>query len=154
MNKMRLNIIHANVASWEKKEEGTGVRPWEFTVYLYYLLIGVDNYVSTFMTNNICHFIRPLKSINNRVVKVYLGVIKVRIEVGIKRKTEDDECQIHSIIIHNVNYTLEAPIFLFLPHILYWNQERYKRTIPWYTGTNTVHIRSMPSTNTYCILVA
>ena len=100
----------------------------------------------------------------------YGGVIKVREEDAVKWNIEDDDVQIHSTIIHNVNYVPEAPICLISPQhwakpdgtwcstkaknfILYWNQERYNHTIHWDAGTNTVHICLSPSTNTCNFIV-
>ena len=85
----------------------------------------------------------------------------------------------HSIIIHKVNYVPEALICLILwqqwdqqayennlkpdgawcstksKHcILYWNQESYKRTIPWDADTNTGCMHSAPCTNPYHGIVA
>ena len=131
------------------------------------------------MTNNIRHFIGPLKPINNGVVKFYGGVINIRGEGTVKCKIEESYGQIHSIIVHRANYVPEATICLLSPQqlsqqaadnhlkpdvtwcatkakkwILYLNQEMYKRTICWYACTSTRHIRSAPSNNTHLIIVA
>ena len=62
------------------------------------------------MINNINNFIVPLKPINNRVMKGYGGVIKVRGEVMVKWNIKYDDGQIHFIIIHNINYVPASPI--------------------------------------------
>ena len=55
------------------------------------------------MTNNVNNFIGKLRLIKNKVVKRYGGLIKFRGEDTIKRKIEDRDRNIHSIIIHNVD---------------------------------------------------
>ena len=75
-----------------------------------YCLIGMENNTSTCITNNIRHFIGPLRPINNRAIKGYGVVIKVRGEGMFKWNSEEDVGQIHSIIIHKVNYVTESPI--------------------------------------------
>ena len=64
----------------------------------------MDNHASTFMANNINNLIGMPKTINNKVVKVYGGVIKVIGEGEVKWKIDKNYGQIQSIIIHNVNY--------------------------------------------------
>ena len=71
-----LKIIYANVALCDEEEEGTGGSPRKFKVDLDYFLVGVENHASTCITNNTNQFIGPLKTITNRLVEVYLGVIK------------------------------------------------------------------------------
>ena len=118
------------------------------------------------------------RPINKRGLKEYGGEIKFRGEVKVKWTIEYDDGKINSIIIHNVNYIPEAPIWLLLPHkeyqqesnnhpkpdgtwwstntkncTLYWEQERYKCTIPIYPSINNRWIRSVPSDNTYCVFV-
>ena len=80
-----------------------------------YLLILVDNNSSTFMTNNVRHFIGTLKPTNNRLVKGNIWVIKVIEERTVKWNIEYDDGHIYSIIIHKVNYVPEAPILLLSP---------------------------------------
>ena len=86
-----------------------------------YLLFGMDNIASTCMKNNIYHFIGLIKPINNRVVKVYAGLITVRREGKVKYNIEDNDRQIHSTTIHNTNYMPEAPSFLLL--LQQWYQQ-------------------------------
>ena len=66
------------------------------------------------MTNNANHFIGPLRQINNRAVKVYVGLIKVGVEGKSKWKIEDRNGKVHSIITHNVNYIPKDPICILL----------------------------------------
>ena len=87
----------------------------------YYLFIAVDNHASTCMTKNVNHFILPHRPINNRVVKGYGGLVKVRGDETVKCKIEDDDGKIHSIIIHNVNYLPESLICILLPQ--QWSQQ-------------------------------
>ena len=95
-----------------------------------------------------------------------------------KWNIEYDDGQIHSIIIHKVNYVPEDPICPSLilqwyqqatdnhpkpdgtwcntnsKHcIIYWNQERYEFTIPWETGNNAGCIFFAPRTNKYHIIM-
>ena len=64
------------------------------------------------MTKSTNHFIGNIKPISKWVVKDYGVVVRVIIEGTVKWKVEDNYSQIHSIIIHNVNYVCEAAIFL------------------------------------------
>ena len=73
---IRLIIIHENLSLSDEEEEGASNRPHKLTVASDYFLAGVENHASTCITNNTNQFIGPLKTINNRVVEVYLGVIK------------------------------------------------------------------------------
>ena len=100
------------MASSYKKEEGTGERPWVFKLESYSLFVGLVNHASTCISNNTNYFIGPLKPINDRIVKGCGGVIKVVGEGTAKYSIEDDYVQIHSIIIHNLNYIPEATMFL------------------------------------------
>ena len=71
-----LKLIYEHVASCDEEEEGTGGSPRKFKVDLDYFLVEVGNRASTCITNNTNQFIGPLKTITNRLVEVYLGVIK------------------------------------------------------------------------------
>ena len=46
------------------------------------------------------------------MVKGYWGVIKIKVDGTVKWKIEDYVNQLHSIIIHKVNYLLKALILL------------------------------------------
>ena len=94
-------------------------------------------------------------------------------------KIEDDDGIVHPIKTKKALYIPEAPSCLLAPQqrkhqenenhpkpdstwyatkdrhcALYWNQEWYRRTIPWDTSINVTRIHSEPSSNTYCVLVA
>ena len=79
-------------------------------VELDFFLIGVENRISTCMNNNDHNFIVYLRPINNRVVKVYVVVINVRGKEILKWKMEDDDGNVHSIIIQNLDCVPEASI--------------------------------------------
>ena len=115
INKRRLRVLQANVASSDDEEEGIGDNPHKFRVESDYFLIGFYINDSTCIINNVNHFIGPLRPINNRVVNVYGGMIKFRREVTLKWNIEDNDRNVHSVIIHNVNYLPESPICLILP---------------------------------------
>ena len=115
INTRRIKVMYENEASSTDEEVGTCNRQRKLKVKSDYLLIGVEHHASTFMTNITRHFIGPLKPISNRVVKAYGGVIKVIGEGTVKCNIEDDDEQIHSIIIHKVNYLPEDPVLLIYP---------------------------------------
>ena len=68
------------------------------------------------MNKNINKFIGLLRPIKNSLVKGYGVMIKVRGDVIVKMKIEDDDGEIYFIVIHNVNYIPEYPICLISTH--------------------------------------
>ena len=78
--------MHSNVESSEEEEDETGGRTHKFKVESDSLLVEVDNNASTCMAIKICHFLVTLKPNNNRLVKGYGVVVKVRREGTVKCK--------------------------------------------------------------------
>ena len=95
--------MYANADLSGDEEEGIGDKPRKFRVDSDSFLIVIVNHASTRMTKNVNNFIGPIRNINNRVVKGYLAVIKVRGEGTHTWIIEEGDGEVYSIIIHNVN---------------------------------------------------
>ncbi len=92
---------------------------------------------------------------------------------------EDDEGGVHLIKIPNSKYVPDLKVCLLLPHhraqeakdhypvpkgtktdtndqtlTLIWNQQKYRRTIPYHPLTNTPSFHTAPALCTYCVFVA
>lgn len=142
-------------------------------------LIGVDNHASACMVNDRSRIIGPLTPLPDRKVKGAKGLLSVAGKGPGLFPIEDDDGNVHNIIIQNTLLVPELPFCLLCPQhwsqdaddnypnhhgtwcatfddecILYWDQQRYKRTLRWDRRTNTARFRSAPSATTYRVFAA
>ena len=112
------------------------------------------------------------------MVKGFGVLVQVKGEGTLMWKIEDDDGVIHPINIKKALYVPESPSCLLSPQkwaqqaninypkpdstwcatkschcTLYWDQERYRRTIPWDSAANVAIILSSPSTNYHQVFV-
>eukprot|EP00978_Attheya_sp_CCMP212_P037948 scaffold183254_cov63-Attheya_sp.AAC.2 len=141
-------------------------------------LIGVDHHTSKTMTNRTEHFISPITPIHNQIVKG-IGEARVVGEGTLCWHIEDDDGISHAVTIKNALYVPDLPICLLCPQQwsqqandnypsprgtyhagfddvleLYWDQRKFKRTIPWDNRTNTCRFRSSSGAKRYMAYAA
>ena len=177
-----LTISYAAPASSDDSEDPSTLRtsPIPFKADSDSFVIGIDSHCTSCISNNSAHFIGPITPVRGRRIKGFGGEhVAVVGEGTVEWKIEDDDGKTHRIKIKNTQYVPKASLCLLSPQhwaqqandhypkpdgtwcadkskhcILYWNQEKYKRTIPWDPNTNTARIRSAPGSNSYRIFVA
>ena len=140
-------------------------------------VIGVDNYASRCNTNNISHFITPPSPTANAILKGSSGKLQVKGQRTIRWKILDDSGRKHSIIIHNALYVPGLDSCLLSPQhwsqqaddnaplpdgtwcgtyskscVLHWDQQQFRRTMPFDYHTNTPKFYSASSTKTFKIV--
>ena len=136
--------------------------------------IGVDNHASRCISNNINHFITEISPTPNAKLRGTGGTIPVLGEGTIKWNIADDNGKAHDIIIRNCLYVPDAPTCLLSPQhwsqqsndnspnrngtwcatygdscVLFWDQQRYQRTVPHSNSTNTPKLYSAPGCKSY-----
>ena len=115
MQKNKIKVCHEIVDSYDVDYYVIGDKPQKFKVDSESFIVRLDKDSSSYISNNIKHFIGPLIQIKNLVVKVYVVVVKVRGEGGIKWGIEYNYEGLNFIIIHNINYNPVSYI-RFLPY--------------------------------------
>lgn len=121
-------------------------------------LVLVDNCASASISHDTADFISPLVPSNHKI-KGFGGIVTDLLVGTIKWQIEDDEGQVHDVVLPNSYYAKNAPIRLLSPQhwsqtatdskgtwcathhnklILYWKQEKYKRTLAINNDSNNV----------------
>ncbi len=141
-------------------------------------VIGVDTFASITLGNHPDQF-EDLKMHYNTEVEGIQGGLGIKSTGTFKFHLEEDKGGVHLIKIPNSKYVPDLKVCLLLPHhwvqeakdhypvpkgtntntndealTLIWNQQKYRRTIPYHPLTNTPSFRTAPASRTCRAFVA
>ena len=137
-------------------------------------VIGIDNHSSVSISNSIKDFISKPTPCQAKI-KSFGGSMMAASGIGsVKWRISDDQGIDHDIIIDDVLYVPQAQVRLLCPQqwaqqvklkspsdtgtysvnhsegiILFWNNSKSSKTIPWSKKTNTAYFRTSPSFNNF-----
>ncbi len=141
-------------------------------------VVGVDTFASITLGNHPDQF-EDLKEHNDMEVEGIQGGLSIKGTGTFKFHIKDDEGGVHLIKIPNSKYIPDLKVCLLSPHhwvqeandyypvpketkmdtnkealTLIWNQQKYRRTIPYHPLTKTPSFRTAPALRTYRAFVA
>ena len=78
-------------------------------------MIGVDNHASKMISNDISHFIGPIRPTNVGVKGFGGNMVKATSKGNVKWKIEDDDGRVHIFTIHNALYVPQSSFCILCP---------------------------------------
>ena len=140
--------------------------------------LAIDDCATSSITNCVDDFVDVPAKVRRKVQGIG-GFANNILQGTIRWRIEDDDGRVHEVLLPNTLYIPSSPRRLLCPHhwaqhlndnfpdrhgtgcttyddvcVLFWNQQKFKRTIKWDKRTNIAIIRSAPGFKKYSVYAA